>query len=31
MQFTVDKATKRSYIDAEELAKREGLDFKSHY
>lgn len=31
MQFTVDKATKRSYIDAEELAKRDGLSFKSHY
>jgi mannose-6-phosphate isomerase-like protein (cupin superfamily) len=31
MQFTVDRKTKRSYIDAEELAKREGLSFKSHY
>jgi hypothetical protein len=31
MQFTVDKKTRRSYIDLEELAKREGLSFKSHY
>ena len=31
MQFTVDKATKRSYIDLEELGKREGISFKSHY
>ncbi|MPZ43315.1 MAG: hypothetical protein GEV05_07940 [Betaproteobacteria bacterium] len=31
MQFTVDKATRRSYIDLEELAKREGIHFKSHY
>ena len=31
MQFTVDKATRRSYIDLDELAKREGIDFKSHY
>ena len=30
-QFTVDKKTKRSYIDLEELAKRGGLSFKSHY
>jgi hypothetical protein len=31
MQFTVDKTTKRSYIDLEELGKREGISFKSHY
>ena len=31
MQFTVDKQTKRSFIDLEELAKRGGLSFKSHY
>jgi len=31
MQFTVDKETKRSYIDLEELAKRGGVSFKSHY
>ena len=31
MQFTVDKETKRSYIDLEELEKRGGVSFKSHY
>ena len=31
MQFTVDKATKRSYIELDELARRGGLNFKSHY
>ena len=31
MQFTVDKTTKRSYIDLEELAKRDAISFKSHY
>ena len=31
MQFTVDKETKRSYIDLEELVKRGGVSFKSHY
>jgi len=31
MQFTIDKKTKRSYIDLEELAKRGGISFKSHY
>ena len=31
MQFTVDKKTKRSYIDLEDLAKRDGISFKSHY
>jgi quercetin dioxygenase-like cupin family protein len=31
MQFTVDKKTMRSYIDLDELEKREGLSFKSHY
>ena len=30
-QFTIDKKTKRSYIDLEELARRGGLNFKSHY
>ena len=30
-QFTVDKETKRSYIDLEDLAKRDGISFKSHY
>jgi hypothetical protein len=31
MQFTVDKETKRSYIDLDELVNRGGLRFKSHY
>jgi mannose-6-phosphate isomerase-like protein (cupin superfamily) len=31
LQFTVDKTTKRSYIDLEELASRGGLSFPSHY
>ena len=31
MQFTVDKKTKRSYIELEELARRGGVSFKSHY
>ena len=31
LQFTVDKATKRSYIDLEELAKRDAISFSSHY
>jgi mannose-6-phosphate isomerase-like protein (cupin superfamily) len=31
LQFTVDKANKRSYIDLEELASRGGISFKSHY
>ena len=31
LQFTVDKETKRSYIDLEDLAKRDGISFKSHY
>jgi len=31
MQFTVDKKTKRSYIDLDELIKRDGVSFKSHY
>ena len=30
-QFTVDKETKRSYIDLDDLAKRDGISFKSHY
>jgi mannose-6-phosphate isomerase-like protein (cupin superfamily) len=31
MQFTVDRATLRSHIDVEELAKRDGIEFTSHY
>jgi quercetin dioxygenase-like cupin family protein len=31
LQFTVDKKTRRSYIDLEDLAKRDGISFKSHY
>lgn len=31
LQFTVDKKTKRSYIDLEELAKRDAISFGSHY
>jgi quercetin dioxygenase-like cupin family protein len=31
MQFTVDKKTKRSYIDLDELVRRGGASFKSHY
>jgi mannose-6-phosphate isomerase-like protein (cupin superfamily) len=31
LQFTVDRATLRSHIDAEELAKREAIEFPSHY
>ncbi len=31
MQFTVDKKTKRSYIDLDELIRRDGLSFESHY
>ena len=31
LQFTVDKKTKRSYIDLDDLAKRDGISFKSHY
>jgi len=31
MQFTVDKKTRRSYIDLDELVRREGISFKSHY
>ena len=31
LQFTVDKTTKRSYIDLEELAKRDAISFSSHY
>ena len=30
-QFTVDKKSKRSYIDLDELIKRGGVSFKSHY
>ena len=31
LQFTVDKETKRSYIDLSDLVKRDGVSFKSHY
>ena len=31
IQFTVDKETKRSYIDIEDLKYRDALSFKSHY
>ena len=31
MQFTVDKATKRSYIDLEDVKYRDAVSFKSHY
>lgn len=31
LQFTVDKETKRSYIDLDELTRRGGASFKSHY
>ena len=31
MQFTVDRETKRSYIDLEELEVMDGVNFKSHY
>jgi mannose-6-phosphate isomerase-like protein (cupin superfamily) len=31
LQFTVDKKTKRSYIDLDELARRGGVSFPSHY
>jgi mannose-6-phosphate isomerase-like protein (cupin superfamily) len=31
LQFTVDKETKRSYIDLSDLVKRDGVNFKSHY
>lgn len=31
MQFTVDRDTKRSYIELEELGKMDGVSFGSHY
>ena len=31
MQFTVDRKTRRSYIELDELAKMDGVSFKSHY
>lgn len=31
LQFTVDKETKRSYIELDELARRGAVSFKSHY
>ena len=30
-QYTVDKATKRSYIDLKDLKYRDAISFKSHY
>jgi mannose-6-phosphate isomerase-like protein (cupin superfamily) len=30
-QFTVDKETKRSYIDLDDLIRSDGLSFTSHY
>ena len=31
MQFTVDRKTKRSYIELHELEAMDALSFKSHY
>lgn len=31
MQFTVDRDTKRSFIELDELAKMDGVSFGSHY
>ena len=31
IQYTVDKKTKRSYIDLEDLHYRDAISFKSHY
>ena len=31
MQFTVDRETKRSFIELDELAKMDGVSFGSHY
>ena len=31
IQYTVDKATKRSYIDLKDLKYRDAISFKSHY
>jgi mannose-6-phosphate isomerase-like protein (cupin superfamily) len=31
LQFTVDKETKRSFVDLSDLAKRDAISFKSHY
>jgi len=31
MQFTVDRKTKRSYIELDELEKMDGVSFGSHY
>ncbi len=31
MQFTVEKDTKRSFIDLDELVRRDGVSFESHY
>ena len=31
LQFTVDKDTKRSWVDVDDLARRGGISFPSHY
>ena len=31
MQFTVDRETRRSYIELDELVKMDGVNFESHY
>jgi hypothetical protein len=31
MQFTVDRDTRRSYIELDELVKMDGVNFESHY
>jgi len=31
MQFTVDRETRRSFIELDELAKMDGVSFRSHY
>ena len=31
MQFTVDRETRRSFIELDELAVMDGISFKSHY
>ena len=31
MQYTVDRETKRSFIELDELAVMDGISYKSHY
>ena len=31
LQFTVDKESRRSFVDLDDLVKREAVSFKSHY